>query len=77
MSYYAIESFLRSRVGQDWDIVHSELCGRLPSGFYNREEIIARMVADCVEHRADGLWDRRAQSYIPHPKYDAAGWTSR
>ena len=69
MSYHAIESFLRSRVGQDWDVVHSELIARLPTRLYNKSDTISWFVSDKVELRSDGLWDRRSQAYIQHPAY--------
>ena len=56
--------FLRGQIGNDWDIVHSEIIARIPARLLDYKEIALWYVSDKVELKNGKLWDLREQKFI-------------
>ncbi|MTI38189.1 hypothetical protein [Fulvivirga lutimaris] len=64
VNYGLLVRFLRGKVGQDWNAVHSEIMDRIPSDLSEYKECVEWFVSDSVEHQELGLWDKRDQKFI-------------
>jgi hypothetical protein len=56
--------FLRGQIGNDWDLVHSEIIARIPARLLDYKEIALWYVADKVEWKNGKLWNNRTQKHI-------------
>ncbi|MGB8194114.1 MAG: hypothetical protein WCF67_19435 [Chitinophagaceae bacterium] len=56
--------FLRRQVGQDWDLVYSEIISRIPTKLQDRRDMIYWFVADKVEMVDGNPWNKRSQRMI-------------
>jgi len=56
--------FLRGQIGNDWDVVYSEIIARIPAKLLDYKEIALWYVADKVEWKDGKLWNLRSQKHI-------------
>jgi hypothetical protein len=56
--------FLRSKVGENWDEVYSEIIARIPTALLDYRKVIFWFVADKVEFVNGGLWNKETQKFI-------------
>ncbi|MEM1122512.1 MAG: hypothetical protein AAGJ18_18855, partial [Bacteroidota bacterium] len=73
INYGLLVRFLRGKNGANWEEVQKEVSERIPSNLSEYKDCLKWFVADLVEKRKDGLWDRRAQKYLllnPNEIYD-------
>jgi hypothetical protein len=64
INYGLLVRFLRGKAGQDWEIVHAEILERIPTDLYEYKDCIRWFVAEQVEKRDDGLWDKKEHKYL-------------
>lgn len=64
INYGILIQFLRGQIGKDWDIVYSEIIGRIPTRLLEYKEMIFWFVANEVEIVDDKLWDKKKQKFI-------------
>lgn len=73
INYGLLIRFLRGKNGADWDEVQKEVSERIPSNLSEYKDCLKWFVADLIEEREDGLWDKREQKYLlidPSEKYN-------
>lgn len=64
INYGILVRFLRGKVGSDWDEVSEEIEERIPTDLLEYKDCVKWFVADLVEKREGGLWDKREQKYL-------------
>lgn len=73
VNYGLLIRFLRGKNGSDWADVQKEVSERIPSNLSEYKDCLKWFVADLVEKREEGLWDKRSQKYLllnPNEPYD-------
>lgn len=73
INYGLLIRFLRGKNGADWKEVEKEVSDRIPGNLSEYKDCLKWFVADLIEKREDGLWDKRAQKYLllnPNEPYD-------
>jgi hypothetical protein len=73
INYGLLIRFLREKNGSNWDAVQKEVSERIPSNLSQYKDCLKWFVADLIEKREDGLWDKREQKYLllnPNVPYD-------
>ena len=76
INYGLLVRFLRGKVGEDWQQVHAEILERIPTDLLEYKDCIQWFVADLVEKKQDGLWDKRAQKYLKLAADEPSHWTA-
>jgi hypothetical protein len=64
INYGLLVRFLRGKVGNNWQEVSKEIDERIPTDLSEYRDCVQWFVADLIEKRADGLWDKRTQKYL-------------
>lgn len=64
INYGLLVRFLRGKVGEDWDNVHSEILARIPTKLLPYKKMIFWFVADQVEMIESKPWNKRTQQFI-------------
>ena len=64
INYGLLIRFLRGKNGSNWDEVQKEVSERIPSNLSEYRDCLKWFVADLIEKRENGLWDKREQKYI-------------
>jgi hypothetical protein len=64
INYGLLVRFLRGQVGNDWDVVYSEIISRIPTKLLDYKEMIFWFVADKVGMIDGRPWDKKAQQFI-------------
>lgn len=73
INYGLLVRFLRGKAGCDWDEVSQEIGERIPTDLLEYKDCVKWFVADLIENREDGLWDKREQKYLrldPNEPFD-------
>jgi len=73
INYGLLVRFLRGKNGNNWKDVQKEISERIPSNLLEYKDCVNWFVADLIEKREDGLWDKREQKYLllnPNEPYD-------
>ncbi|PQJ15772.1 hypothetical protein [Aureicoccus marinus] len=73
INYGLLIRFLRGKNGSNWNDVQKEVSERIPSNLSEYKDCLKWFVADLIEKREDGLWDKREQKYLllnPNEPYD-------
>lgn len=71
INYGILVRFLRGQIGKDWDVVYSEILGRIPTKLLDYKGMVFWFVANEVEIIEDRLWDRKKQKFIWTGNIDA------
>ena len=64
INYGLLVRFLRGQVGNDWDMVYSEIISRIPTKLLDYKEMIFWFVADKVEIIDGRPWNKKSQQFI-------------
>ena len=64
INYGLLIRFLRGKNGTNWNDVQKEVLERIPNNLSECKDCLKWFVADLIEKREDGLWDRREQKYL-------------
>lgn len=64
INYGLLVRFLRGQVGNDWDIVYSEIISRIPTKLLDYKHMIFWFVADKVEFIDGRPWNKKSQQFI-------------
>ena len=64
INYGLLVRFLRGKNGKNWDDVQKEIHERIPSNLLEYKDCVNWFVADLIEKREDGYWDKREQKYL-------------
>jgi hypothetical protein len=73
INYGLLIRFLRGKNGSNWNDVEKEVSERIPSNLSEYKDCLKWFVADLIEKREDGIWDKREQKYLllnPNETYD-------
>jgi len=73
INYGLLIRFLRGKNGASWKEVQKEVSERIPTNLSEYKDCLKCFVADLIEKREDGLWDKREQKYLqlnPNEPYD-------
>ncbi|WP_420572963.1 hypothetical protein [Kordia sp.] len=73
INYGLLIRFLRDKNGSNWNNVEKEVSDRIPNKLSEYKDCLKWFVADLIEKREDGLWDKREQKYLllnPNIPYD-------
>ncbi len=60
-----LKRFLRTRIGQNWDNVYSEIIERIPTKLQDYKYCVYWYVADKVEIREGQIWNLKDNAFIP------------
>jgi len=74
INYGLLIRFLRGKVGNDWDDIYDEILQRIPTDLLDYKDCVQWFVADLVERRDEGLWDKREQKYLRLAEDDVYDW---
>jgi hypothetical protein len=74
INYGLLIRFLRGQVGCDWHEVSKEIEQRIPTDLLAYKDCVKWFVADLIENRPDGLWDKREQKYLKLEPNEAFDW---
>ena len=61
VNYGLLIRFLRGKNGTNWNVVQKEVSERIPSNLNEYKDCLKWFVADLIEKRENGLWDKREQ----------------
>jgi len=64
INYGLLVRFLRGNIGNDWDLVHSEILARIPVKLMDYKYVIFWFVADKVEIVNGKPWNKKTQQFI-------------
>jgi hypothetical protein len=64
INYGLLVRFLRGQVGNDWDVVYSEIISRIPSKLLDYKEMVFWFVADKIEFIEGKPWNKKTQQFI-------------
>jgi hypothetical protein len=73
INYGLLIRFLKGKNGSSWDDIQKEVSERIPSNLSEYKDCLRWFVADLIEKREDGLWDKREQKFLllnPNEPYD-------
>ena len=68
LNYGLLIRFLNNQVGNDWDLVYSEITNRIPTKLLDHKEIIFWFVADKVEIIDGNPFNKKTNKYIWTPE---------
>lgn len=74
INYGPLVRFLRRKAGADWNQVYDEIIARIPTNLHEYKDCVRWFVADLVEIRATGIWDKREQKYIKISPDESFNW---
>lgn len=75
INYGLLVRFLRGRVGEDWAGLQVEIEARIPTRLKEYRQCVAWFVADKVEWRDGGLWDRERLRFHYLDPEEAFDWS--
>lgn len=64
INYGLLVRFLRGKVGDDWNEIHSEIINRIPIALLDYREMIFWFVADKVVFESENLWNKKTQRFV-------------
>jgi hypothetical protein len=64
INYGLLVRFLHGQVGNDWDVIYSEIISRIPTKLLDYKEMIFWFVADKVEFIDGKPWNKKSQQFI-------------
>lgn len=73
INYGLLIRFLRGQNGSNWNDVQKEISERIPTNLSEYKDCVKWFVADLIEEREGGIWDKREQKYLllnPDEPYD-------
>ncbi len=74
INYGMLVRFLKGKVGGDWNDIQVEIEQRIPTDLLEYRSCVNWFVADLVEIRSDGLWDKREQKYLRIEPDNVVDW---
>ncbi|MCL6273285.1 hypothetical protein M3P19_04650 [Muricauda sp. 2012CJ35-5] len=64
INYGLLIRFLRGKTGYNWNDVQKEVEERIPTNLSEYKDCLKWFVADLIEKRKDGYWDKREQKFL-------------
>jgi hypothetical protein len=64
INYGLLVRFLRGQVGNDWDVIYSEILSRIPTKLLDYKDMVFWFVADKVELIDGRPWNKKSQRFI-------------
>ena len=64
INYGLLVRFLRGNVGGYWPDIYDEIMDRIPTNLSEYKDCVDWFVAQQVEQKEDGLWDKQSQKWV-------------